>query len=102
MNKVASSLLQNGSYTFLGEESYENESVVSAIPKGIGALVSMLRTTNIFPIQPYAVRIAESVTELYNGSREESMELFFDDADLLSVQVLAEERERKAAGVSAR
>jgi hypothetical protein len=48
-------------------------------------LISILRTDNIFPIEPYVNKIAESVMALYASSEEETAELFFDDADLLSL-----------------
>jgi hypothetical protein len=85
LNKVASSMLRKGSFSFLCEETYESEIIVSSISKGMNALVAILRTHNIFPIEPYATKIAESVMELYNSSEEGSVELFFDDADLVSV-----------------
>ena len=85
MKKVASSMLQKGSFSFLCEETYESESIESSISKGMNALVGNLRTHNIFPIEPYAIKIAESVMALYNSSEESPVELFFDDADLISV-----------------
>jgi hypothetical protein len=85
LKKVASSMLQKGSFSFLCEETYESEIVVSSISKGMNALVAILRTHNIFPIEPYATKIAESVMALYNSSEENSVELFFDDVDLVSV-----------------
>ena len=85
MKKVASSMLQNESFSFLCEETYESEMIVSSISKGMNALIGILRTHNIFPIEPYANKIAESVMALYNSSEDGSVELFFDDVDLLSV-----------------
>jgi len=85
MKKVASSMLQKGNFSFLCEETYESEIVVSSISKGMNALVAILRTQNIFPIEPYATKIAESVMVLYNSSEDDSVELFFDDVDLISV-----------------
>jgi hypothetical protein len=82
---VASSMLQKGSFSFLCEETYESEIIVTSISKGINDLVAILRTHNIFPIEPYATKIAESVMALYNSSEEDSVELFFDDIDLVSV-----------------
>jgi len=82
--KAAFSMLQKGSLSFLCEETYESEIVVSSISKGMNALVAILRTHNIFPIEPYANKIAESVMALYNSSEDGSMELFFDDVDLVS------------------
>ena len=85
LKKVTSSMLQKESFSFLCEETYESEIVVSSISKGMSALVAILRTHNIFPIEPYAIQIAESVTALYNSSEDGSVELFFDDIDLVSV-----------------
>jgi len=85
MKKVASSMLQNDSFSFLCEETYESEMIVSSISKGINHLVAILRTHNMFPIEPYSTRIAESVMALYNSSEDGSAELFFDDIDLVSV-----------------
>ena len=85
LKKVVSSMLQKGSFSFLCEETYESEIIVSSISKGMNALVAILRTHNIFPIEPYATKIAESVTALYNSSEDNSVELFFDDVDLISV-----------------
>ena len=84
LKKVASSMLQKGNFSFLCEETYESEIIVSSISKGMNALIAILRTHNIFPIEPYAIKIAESVMALYNSSEDGSMELFFDDADLLA------------------
>jgi hypothetical protein len=82
--RVAPSMLQNGSFSFLCEETYESEIIVSSISKGMNALVATLRTHNIFPIEPYATKIAESVMALYNSSEDGSVELFFDDIDFIS------------------
>lgn len=85
LNKVASSMLQKGDFSLLCEETYESEIVVSSISKGMNALVSILRTQNIFPIEPYITEIAGSVMALYDSSEDGSVELFFDDVDLVSV-----------------
>jgi hypothetical protein len=83
LNKVASSMLEKGNFSFLCEESYESEIIASSISKGVSTLVSILRTQNIFPIEPYATKIAESVMALYDLSEDGSVELFFDDVDLI-------------------
>jgi hypothetical protein len=85
LKKVATSMLQKNNFSFLCEETYESEIIVNSISKGINALVSSLRTNNIFPIEPYAAKIAESVMALYNSSADDSVELFFDDVDLMSI-----------------
>jgi hypothetical protein len=55
----------------------------------MNALVAILRTDNIFPIEPYSTKIAESVMALYDSSEDGSVELFFDDVDLVSDMVPA-------------
>jgi hypothetical protein len=85
LKKVASSMLQKGDFSFLCEETYESEIIVNSISKGMNALVAILRTHNMFPIEPYSTKIAESVMALYNSSENDSVELFFDDIDLISV-----------------
>ena len=85
LKKVASSMIQKGNFSFLYEETYESEIIVKSISKGMSNLVAILRTHNLFPIEPYAAKIAESVMALYNSSEDSSVELFFDDLDLLTV-----------------
>ena len=83
LNKVAFSMLQKRNFSFLCEETYESEIIKNSILKGMNALVSVLRTDNMFPIEPYATKIAESVMTLYDSSGDGSVELFFDDTDLI-------------------
>ena len=85
LKKVPSSILEKRNFSFLSEETYESEIIVSSISKGMDVLVAVLRTHNIFPIGPYAIKIAESVATLYNSSEGDSVELFFDDTDLISI-----------------
>lgn len=83
IKKVDSSVLQQGSFVFLCEETYESEIIKSSIAKGLKTLVASLRTHNLFPIEPYITKIAESVMGLYTSSDDGSVELFFDDVDLV-------------------
>jgi hypothetical protein len=85
LNKVPSSFLREGDYQFLCEEIYDSEAILSSMSKGIDALIAILRTQNIFPIEPHALKIAESVTALYTSPEQATKELFFDDVDLLDV-----------------
>ena len=84
LNKVASSMLKKRNFSLLCEETYESELIVSSISKGMDTLVATLRTDNIFPIEPYVTKIAESVMTLYNSSENGPVELFFNDTNLLS------------------
>ena len=82
-NKVPSSSLRKRDFKLLCEEVYDSDDIISSISRGTDDLVSILRTHNIFPIEPYATEIAESVTKVYNRAQKGSDELFFDDVDLL-------------------
>ncbi len=60
------------------EETYDEKIIKSTIPKGKRALVSILRTQNIYPPGLYAEIIAESVMELYDSKNINTKELLFD------------------------
>ncbi len=70
-------------FTFLCEESFDDESVKSAIAIGEDALIATLRTKNLFPIGIYAKEIAAAVTKMYESGNDQSVELLFDDHELM-------------------
>ena len=70
-------------YTLLCEETYNEGTIISAISKGMQALISTLRTINLYPPGLIAAKIAESVMNLYNSTSDQSIELFIDDRDFL-------------------
>jgi hypothetical protein len=70
-------------FTLLCIETYEGRRIKKAISEGKEALISVLRTDNLYPISIYAAVIAESVIELYGRNDTLSKELLFDDLDLL-------------------
>jgi hypothetical protein len=74
-------MLQKGKFSFLCEETYESEVIVSSISEEIEALITILRTDNIFPIELYETKTAESVMALFKSSEGGMAELFFDDVD---------------------
>ena len=84
LRKMVYPMPQKGKFSFLCEETYGSEIILSSISEGMDALVAILRTRNLYPIEPYATKIAESVMELYKSPEDGSMELFFDDVDLIS------------------
>ena len=90
LKKVASSMLRKENYSFLCEETYDGEIIVSSISRGMAALVATLRTPNLFPIEPYVTKIAESVMALYDSTGDRSVELFFDDSDLVKQEPIFE------------
>ena len=70
--------------SLLCEESYDYQTVKSAISAGTETLVSALRTNNLYPPGIYAEKIADAVIQLHKSKDEESVELFFDDVNLLA------------------
>ena len=84
LNKKASSLLMDGDYLCLYVETYTSDAIKHSMSQGMDALIAILRTKNMFPVEQNAIKIAESVMALYNSSQNEPVELFFDDSDSLS------------------
>ena len=70
-------------HTLLCEETYSAKDIESAISKGKEALISALRTVNLYPPGLSVGKIAEAVMTLYNSAHEQSIELFIDDRDFL-------------------
>lgn len=70
-------------FSFLCEETFDDESVTSAISIGQDALIATLRTKNLFPIGIYAKEIAAAVTKMYESGNDQSVELVFDDHELI-------------------
>jgi hypothetical protein len=69
-------------FTLLCIETYEGKKIKRAINQGKDALVSTLRTDNLYPISSYAGLIADSVMEIYGTKNNFCKELLFDDVDL--------------------
>jgi len=75
--------VEKDNYSFLYQESYDSGVIESAISEGKEALIRILRTPNMFPIESYINKMAESVTDLYGPEHNLSVELVFDDKELL-------------------
>ena len=84
MKRFEISSLTKEDFTLLCTETYEGKIVKKAISQGKEALVSILRTDNLFPIGIYINRIADSVIELFEKDGNLSKELLFDDLHLLA------------------
>ncbi len=76
------SAIARDDFTLLCTETYEGNEIKKAITEGKEALVTVLRTDNLYPIGTYADLIAESVIEIYGKNDHSSKELLFDDLDL--------------------
>ena len=70
--------------SLLCEEVYDYKTIKSAISAGRDELIAALRTNNMYPPGIYAVQIADAVIDLYKSKKPESVELFFDDINLLT------------------
>jgi len=69
--------------SLLCEEEYDNKIIESAISKGKEALISELRTNNMYPPSVYAEKIAQAVIDIFDSKDSQSIELSFNDVDLL-------------------
>jgi len=76
--------LNKETLSLLCEEAYDYKTIKSAISSGTESLISALRTNNLYPPGIYAAKIASAVAELYNSKDQETLELFFDDINLLA------------------
>jgi hypothetical protein len=77
------SALAKDEFTLLCIESYKDQIIKKAITQGKEALVTALRTDNLYPISIYAGVIADTVIEIYGKNNNLSKELLFDDLHLL-------------------
>ena len=75
--------LNKETLSLLCEEAYDYKTIKSAIEAGSETLISALRTNNLYPPGIYAEKIASTVVELIKSKDQESLELFFDDINLL-------------------
>ena len=77
--------------SLLCEEAYENDLIKTAINSGKDTVISTLRTNNLYPVSKYAQRIADAVIDLYASKDKESVDLLFDDIELLTEELDPEE-----------
>jgi len=76
--------LNKETLSLLCEEAYDYKTIKSAVSSGKDALISTLRTNNLYPPGIYAEKIAYALVQLHKSKDEESVELFFDDINLLA------------------
>ena len=70
--------------SLLCEETYTDQRIESVIKSGKASLITTLRTKNLYPPVIYADKIADAVMALYGSADKESVDLFFDDVELLT------------------
>jgi hypothetical protein len=76
--------LNKETLSLLCEEAYDYKTISSAVSAGKDVLISTLRTNNLYPPGIYAEKIAYAIVQLHKSKDEESVELFFDDINLLN------------------
>ena len=72
--------------SLLCEETYDIKGIKSAVSGGKDAVVSAIRTSNMYPAGVYAEKIADSVITLCKSKDQDSVEVYFDDFDLISTK----------------
>lgn len=85
--------LDKDALSLLCEETYADQTIKSVIKSGKEALITTLRTKNLYPPVTYADKIADAVIALYGSGGQESADLFFDDVELLAGQLSRAEAE---------
>jgi hypothetical protein len=84
---VDSAMLRDDHFDLIGQQDYDGETIARSAAAGPVELVETLRTPNLYPIAPYAQRIAESVVDLIADDKDRCIDLFFDDNELFVVDV---------------
>ena len=84
---VDSSMLREDHFDLICDQDYDRETIARAAASGCNELVETLRTPNLYPIAPYAEKIAESVIDLSKGDEDRCVELFFDDNELFVSEI---------------
>ncbi len=72
--------------SLLCEETYDIKGIKTAVSGGKDAVVSAIRTSNMYPAGVYAEKIADSIITLYKSKDKDSVEVYFDDFDLISAK----------------
>jgi hypothetical protein len=84
---ISSTMLRDDHFDLIAEQQYDAEAIARSVAGGCDAMVTTLRTVNMFPIAPYAEKIAESVIALTKDGNDRCVELFFDDNDLFVADI---------------
>jgi len=78
--------LDKGILSFLCEEVYDLGKIEVAAENGKNALVSALRTDNMYPPRIYAEQIADALVTLLASPETETREILFDDSSHISTE----------------
>ena len=75
--------IRSEKFSFVNREKYSSDKIRAAIIKNKHAIISSIRTDNLYPIGHYANALADSISKLYESENGHTVELIFDDQDLL-------------------
>lgn len=89
-------------FSLICEETYEKKLILSAIKKGKDTLILTMRTPNMYPIGIYAEQIANSIIELYDSKKNQTVELLFDDKEFLESKIKISPGKNNSAAKSAK
>jgi hypothetical protein len=78
--------LDKGILSFLCQETYDLGAIEVAATSGRNALVSALRTDNMYPPRIYAEQIADALVSLLASPEIETREILFDDSRYISAE----------------
>jgi len=73
--------------SLLCEETYGRDKIAAALQVDRQAVISAIRTNNMYPPTLFAHAIAEAVAGLLAEGGNQSAELFFDDKDLFNKEI---------------
>ena len=83
--------LDKGVFSLIFEETYENPKIQAAIKDGKEALISEIRTPNLYPIAEYVEKIADTVINQFENTPSEApVELVFNDIRLMQKEKKAD------------
>jgi hypothetical protein len=75
--------IRSEKFSFVNREKYNTQKIKAAIIKNKHAIISSIRTDSLYPIGHYANALADSIAKLYESENSRTVELIFDDQDLL-------------------
>ncbi len=79
--------------SLLCEQKYDRDKIKNAVEQGKEALITALRTINMYPPVVYLDKIADAVISLCESEDKFSETLFFDDIDLVKEEISEDEVE---------
>ncbi len=84
LRKIDYQNINSGDFSVVCREKYDSREIEIALSKNRHALISSIRTNNMYPIAQHAEAIADLISNLFKSTNSQTAELIFDDHDLLS------------------